>query len=228
MPSAVFTAFTLARLRSVPLAISVVIMLCLQLFFIFGTDFLGPSDEKRRVLAAACYLIEQRPDLLKEDKRHVATGDPSTIGNGEHGAAVSQYARSRTKCLIVPLDWPLLRDPSDLNDVKSFVDNYAENGVIDADWLILESEALSETNVARTFFMQLLNDPNVRWLARFRESTGQVIYIGEVMQSGAVPIEEVPEMDVMALSNRYEANYDRISFLKNNVPYIWKHRFGAR
>ena len=104
------------------------------------------------------------------------------------------------------------------------MDNYTEKGVINADWLILESEALSETNVARTFFMQLLNDPNVRWLARFRESTGQVIYIGEVMESGAVPINEVPEMDVMALSNRYEAKYDRISFLKNNVPYIWKPR----
>jgi hypothetical protein len=44
------------------------------------------------------------------------------------------------------------------------------------------------------------------------------------MESGAVPIEEVPEMDVMALSNQYESNYDRISFLKNHVPYIWKPR----
>ncbi len=224
MPSAVFAAFTLAKLRWIPLAITIFTMLCLQLLFIFGPDFISPPDQKRRVLAAACYLIEQRPDLLKENKKHMATGDPSIIGNGEHGAAVSQYARSRTKCLIVPLDWPVLRDPSDLDDVKSFVDNYTEKGVINADWLIVESEALSETNIARDFFLQLLHDPNVRWLARFRESTGQVIYIGEVMESGAVPIEEVPEMDVMALSNQYESNYDRISFLKNHVPYIWKPR----
>ena len=224
MPSAVFAAFTLIRLRPILLATSVVIMLCLQLLFICGPDFLSPPDQKRRVLAAACYLMEQRPDLLKENKKHMATGDPSVIGNGEHGAAVSQYARSRTKCLIVPLDWPVLRDPSDLDDVKSFVDNYTEKGVIDADWLIIESEALSETNIARNFFLQLLHDPNVRWLARFRESTGQVIYIGEVMESDAVSIEEAPEMDVAALSNRYESNYDRINFLMNNVPYIWTPR----
>ena len=154
----------------------------------------------------------------------MATGDPLVTRNGEHGAAVSEYARSRTKPLIMPLDSPVSRNPTYLPAVVSFADNYIEKGAIDTDWLILESEALSETNIARDFFLKLLNDPNVRWLARFREDSGQVIYIGEVKKSGAVPINEVPDMDVKELSDRYEAKYDRISFIKHNVPYIWTPR----
>ena len=224
MPSAVFGAFILARLRPAPLTASVLVMLSLQLLFIFGPHFLGPVDQKRRVLAAACFLIEQRPDLLKEGKRHMATGDPFVTRNGEHGAAVSGYARSRAMPLIMPLDSPVSRNPTYLPAVRSFVDDYIQKGVIDADWLILESEALSKTNIGRDFFLKLLNDPNVRWLARFREATGQAIYIGEVKKSGAAAINEAPDMDVKELSDRYEAKYDRISYLKRNVPFNWPRR----
>ena len=172
-------------------------------------------------LAAACFLLEQRPDLLEEGKVYVATGG-ARITKGEHGAAVSEYARAHSIPLLIPLDWPATRSgirDGAWHERRHFVENYLGKGHIKADWLILESEALSESNIGRDFFLQLLHDASVTWIARFTESTGQVIYIGEVKQSGAVPIEEAPEMDVKALSDRYEAKYDRIGFLKHNIPY---------
>lgn len=62
-------------------------MLCLQLYFVFGQYLIEDTDQKRRILAAATFLIEQRPDLLEEQKVHIATGDPLVTRLAEHGAA---------------------------------------------------------------------------------------------------------------------------------------------
>ena len=69
----------------------------------------------------------------------------------------------------------------------AFVSAYKNEGKILADWIILGSEALSDKNPARDFFRRFLNDPNVRWIARFREDNGEEIYIGEVAQSRGSP-----------------------------------------
>ena len=73
------------------------------------------------------------------------------------------------------------------------------------------------------FFWWFPNDPNVRRIARFREENGEEIYIGEVSKGMGNPADEAPLMDVKSLSDRYEAKYDRISFLKNNIEYAWRY-----
>ena len=102
---------------------------------------------------------------------------------------------------------------------NAFVNAYNDEGKIQADWIILGSEALSDKNPAREFFRRFLNDPNVRWIARFREGNGEEIYIGEVSKGTGVPADKAPLMDVKTLSDRYEAKYDRLSFLKHNMEH---------
>ena len=47
------------------------IMLVVQFYFVTDGNFRFKKDEKRRILAAACFLIEHRPDLLdiRQDAR---------------------------------------------------------------------------------------------------------------------------------------------------------------
>ena len=128
----------------------------------------------------------------------------------------------------MPIEWPVTKDgtssPERLVKLDGFFDSYSKDGRILADWIIIESEAVSESNVARDFFRRLLKDPQVSWIARFREKTGQEIVIGLVNRQGqGIPLEQAPLKDVQSLSDRYEAKYDRYRFLKNNVEYCWTY-----
>ena len=146
------------------------------------------------------------------------------MGKGGSAGAVTSYMRGQSKSLVIPHEFPATRfgtlHPASFN---TFVDTYNNEGKILADLIILCSETLSDKNPARDFFQRLLNDPNVRWIARFREDNGEEIYIGEVSSGSGVPAREAPLMDVKSLSDRYEAKYDRMSFLKNNMEYVWRY-----
>ncbi len=223
MPSAVLAGLALSRIRmhyALPL---VLIMLFTQFYCVTDGDLRFKHDEKRRILAAACFLIEQRPDLLEPGKKPFASGaDPNGVGG--NAGAVTSYMRGCNKSLVIPYEFPATRfgtlHPASLNP---FVDTYNNQGKILADWIILGSEAISDKNPARDFFRRFLNDPNVRWIARFREENGDEIYIGEVVQGAGLPAHEAPLMDVKSLSDEYEAKYDWMSFLKNNMEYVWKY-----
>jgi len=224
MPTAILAAFALSTIRvSYGLAI-IVIMALAQFYFITDGNFRFKADEKRRILAAACFLIEQRPDLLAPGKTPFVLGaDPQ--GKGSAAAAVTSYMRGRSKSLVMPYEFPVTRFSGALDPTPfdAFVSAYKNEGKILADWVILSSEALSDNNPARDFFRRLLNDPNVRWIARFREENGVEIYIGEVVEGAGSSAREAPLMDVKSLSDRYEAKYDRLSFLKNNMEYVCRY-----
>ena len=106
---------------------------------------------------------------------------------------------------------------------EPFLNAYNNEGRILADWIILGSEALSDSAGGQDFFRRFLNDPNVRWIARFREDNGEEILIGEVCNGCGIPASQAPLMDVKTLSDIYEAKYDRMSFLKNNMEYVWRY-----
>jgi len=223
MPTAVLAAFLLSTIRVRYGIVMVGVMVLGQFYFATNGNFHFNKDEKRRVLAAACFLIEQRPDLLSSNKTPFASGG-NPQGEGGNAGAVTSYMRGRSKSLVMPYEFPATRfgtlHPARLN---AFVGKYKDEGKILADWIILGSEALSDRNPARNFFSRFLNDPNVRWIARFREDNGEEIYVGEVAKGGGVPASKAPLMDVKSLSEKYETKYDRMSFLKNNMEYAWRY-----
>ena len=146
------------RLRSLEypyslwIGIFVFIMLVAQVYFLTDGNFQFKMDEKRRILAAACFLIEQRPDLLASDKVPFASGcDPQ--GEGSNAGAVTSYMRGPSKSLVMPYEFPATRfGPSHPARFDAFVSAYKNEGKILADWIILGSEALSDKNPARDFF----------------------------------------------------------------------------
>lgn len=223
VPSAIMGGLMLARLPRSLVAIFVVCSMVTQLFVITEGSF--SFDQRRRILAAACFLVEERSDLLEKDKRIMATGMLPDQRFGD-GMAVAQYARPSAWPINLQVDWPasrrVLTNRAHYLEVKNLVDTYNGTGKIMADVLILESEAYSDRNPARDFFRRLLGDPNVRWLARFRESNGEEIVIGEVIEGGAIPWEQVPLKDVDTLAVTYLKKYDRLHFLTRNVEFI-KH-----
>lgn len=231
MPTSLLAGLTLARI-SRPLLVSCVgIMALVQIYVVTDRQFSFVGDEKRRVLAAACFLIEERPDLLSEGKTYFATSwdmsaSMTALTKGGHGAAAVQYARGRAASgTIMPIEWPVTKDGvGKPRRLEAFYDAYSKSQEILTDWIIIESEAVSESNVAKDFFRRLLKDPQICWIARFREKTGQEIVIGVVARHGpGVPLEQAPLKDVQSLSDRYEAKYDRFSFLKKNVQNCWTY-----
>jgi hypothetical protein len=223
MPTVVLGAFALSMIRTHYGLIIAGIMLLAQFYFATNGNFQFNRDEKRRILAAACFLIEHRPDLLAPGKAPFASG-ANPQGRAGNAGAVTSYMRGRSKCFVMPYKVPATRAGAFRSArFDAFVTAYKEGSEILADWMILGSEALSEKNPARDFFRRFLNDPNVRWIARFREDNGEQIYIGEVVKDAGIPADQAPSMDVKSLSDRYEAKYDRISFLKNNMEYAFHY-----
>lgn len=223
MPTAALAALALSSIRAHYGIAFVFVMAFTQFYFVTNGNLWFKKDEKRRILAAACFLIEQRPDLLASDRIPFASG-ATPMAKGGAAGAVTSYMRGRGKALVMPYEFPATRfgtlHPASFNN---FVNAYNGDGKILADWLILGSEALSDKNPARDFFRRLLTDPNVRWIACFREENGEEIYIGEISKGSGVRADEAPLMDVKSLSDRYETQYDRMSFLKNNVEYAWRY-----
>jgi hypothetical protein len=214
VPTSLLAGLVLSRARTPYLAFAAVGMAAFQVGVTASQQFTNP-DAGRRVLAAAAFLIEQRPDLLAEGKTAFL---PRNVA-----ADVGQYARGKSRRIIMPQEFPVdLRKHSigsDEETLRKFVDAYKNHGRILADWLVLDSELFSKDLQAVGFYTHIRNDPAVRWVARFRDTAGELI-IGEVVSGqgsshGAAPLE-----DTKRWSETYEAKYDRIDFLKKNVQYV--------
>jgi len=222
VPAAVLSGLALSKLPIKYLAVSVSILALFQVGLISNWQFYPKEDEKRRVLAAADFLIEQRPNLLARNKTLLAI-DGNKDGMGGTAGAVVQYARPQNKPIIIPIDFPVTRrrgpGPTGQKEWIEVWDSYAEGGVVKADAIVMESSAIAENNPARSHWLPMLTDPHIRWLARFSEPSGE-IYVGERVESGGTPLEVSPRMDVASLSATYERKYDRLSFLKENVEHV--------
>jgi hypothetical protein len=226
MPTALMAGLALAQVRKPLLFTTVIAMAVFHILtFLTSTDVTKTKvlekSNARRGAAAACFLIEHRPDMLSENK--------TAFLGGYNAGAVSNYARGRNHFMIMHEDFPnnqmmplafvLLNSPQ-RRELQAFVEMYTSQKKILANWLILDSELFSETNPSRGFYLQLRDDPNIFWIARFVDTSGGEMYIGEVSKGCSNRIVEAPLMDVNALFDTYEAKYDRISFLKWNVQFV--------
>ncbi|MEW6138678.1 MAG: hypothetical protein AB1733_10635 [Thermodesulfobacteriota bacterium] len=224
MPAAVFSGLILARIPIKPLVAAVLALGVFQLGAVTDWGFGTKTDERRRVLAAACFLIQDRPDLLTEDKALLAV-DCQRLGRNGLGGAVAQYARPRKRPIIMPNYFPATgRIGSGFGwntqeTLSEIVQTYEKTGVLKADGLILESAALAPGNPGAHFWERMTKDPNIRWIARFTEHAGE-IFIGVPAGGDGTPLERAKQMDVQTLSDRYLAQYDRLSFLVQNLEHV--------
>lgn len=223
MPAAVFSGLVFSR---IPLRAAVGLIAALSIFQIGVVTDWGyglKTDQKRRVLAAACFLIENRPDLVSSDKTILAV-DSRRYGEKGLGGAVAQYARPQNMPIIFAdyfvvsgLTGRGLR-PGGKDELDEIVETYNRTGVLKADGVILESAAVDESNPAAPFWKRLLKDPNIRWIARFREQGGEIL-VGEIAVGKGLPATDAPLIDVKPLSDKYLEKYDRFSFLKRNLEH---------
>lgn len=214
-PAALLGGIALCRWKPRWIACAAVLMAVCQVWLTVGQHFTD-EDEGRRVLAAATFLIEQRPDLLAKDKTALLPRNKASN--------VGQYARGKNRRIIMPQEFPVeLRKHaigSDEKTLKQFVDEFNSQGRIHADWLVLDSELFSPDLQAAGFYTRLKDDPAVAWIARFRDASGE-LFVGEVREKGrGLPAAKAPLLDTRSLSDKYEAKYDRIDFLKQNVQYV--------
>jgi hypothetical protein len=214
VPTALLAGLLLSKMRYYHLVSAVIVMAVFQLY-VAVDQYLAPNDDGRRVLAAATFLIEQRPDLLTEGKTAFLPRNSA--------ANVGQYSRGRNRRIIMPKEFPVERRKhaigSDERILLKFVDEYNNHGRVLADWLVLDSSLFSKDVEARDFYTRLRDDPRIRWIARFKDAGGE-LYIGEVRQHQGSPATTARLMDTKRLSDKYEEKYDRINFLKKNVEYV--------
>ncbi|MGB6066473.1 MAG: hypothetical protein WBG50_16850 [Desulfomonilaceae bacterium] len=214
MPTALLAGLVLVRLRNLYVIAAAVVMIACQVYITSG-QFVTNRDDGRRVLAAATYLIEQRPDLLSADKTAFL---PRNVA-----ADVGQYARGRNRRIVMPREFPVDRRKysigSDEKTLLEFVDAYNEHRRIRADWLVLDTALFAKDVRSANFYASLRDDPSIRWIARFKDPGGE-LFIGAVDQRRGSPLGSAPIMDTRRLSEKYEAKYDRIGFLKHNVQYV--------
>jgi hypothetical protein len=216
LPVTVMAALSLSKLSKPVIGALCAIMLVFQVYLTFSKDFTPHDDGDRRVLAAAYFLLEQRPDLLQDNKTAFL---PRNIA-----AAVGQYARGQNKRIVMPKDFPTDRRKHAIGSpepiLHTFVDAYEKKKELMADWLILDTELFSKDIRSRDFYRRIQNDPNVRWIARFPDPNRGELYIGEVQKGKGARAENAPALDTRTLSNSYINKYDHINFLKRNVQYI--------
>jgi len=215
IPVATLSALFLWRLKPSHALILVIVMAGFQVSAISRGIEQGIDADDRRVLAAAAFLNEERPDLLRK-------GTIAFLPRNE-ASNVGQYARGQSALVIMPADFPVemrLHSVGSKEDVLlDFVNAYNRNGEIKADWLILSSENLSTRTKAFEFYGKLRSDPKMSWIAAFTDRHGRSLWLGEV-KPGGTPLERVNSYEVDVLADIYEKKYDRISFLKRNVAYI--------
>jgi hypothetical protein len=213
VPISLLAGFALARTKSRYLVVAAIFMVVCQLWVTCGQHF-KDENEGSRILAAAAFLIGNRPDLLEEGKIALLPRNAASD--------VGQYARGKNRRVIMPKGFPVERRKrnigSDEKTLLDFVEAY-DNGHILADWVILDTELFAKDLRAAGFYARLRDDPAIRWLARFKDSGGE-LFIGEVIPGKGAPLGDAPVMNTKRLSEIYEAKYDRISFLKNNVQYV--------
>jgi hypothetical protein len=215
VPAALLAGLALARLRVRWVVCVGLLMAVCQVWLTVGQHF-RDENEGRRVLAAAAFLIEHRPDLLAEGRTaFLPRNSASNVG---------QYARGKNQRIVMPQEFPVELHKhaigSDEKTLREFVDGYQARGSILADWVILDSELFSPDLQAAGFYARLRDDPAISWIARFKDRSGE-LFIGEVREGRqGSPLDKAPLLDTWALSDTYEARYDRIDFLKNNVQFV--------
>jgi len=180
-----------------------------------GKDRVWGSDD-RRVMAAAAFLNERRPDLLAPGKVALLPRDDA--------ANVGQYARGRNTRLVMPRDFPvdlrLRSSASKLQPLLDFVSAYRDRNELHIDWLILSPELYSEGRPpVRSFYQRLRDDPRIHWIADLTDHRGRKLLLGEVVAAagGNVP----PVVDVDPLADVYARKYDRLDFLRRNVRSVF-------
>lgn len=228
MPSALLSGLVLAKMRFRALIPCLLVLAISQIYFVTDKQFAFVGDKKQRILAAACYLIEQRPDLL--------TGARTPIIAGFDAAAVYQYARPTNIGCVVGVDFPVeyfsAREQCLTSGTCSVTDLAGRQRTVVNPWFIIDSSPfsllnpfapLSESNPYRQYWFLLLQDPSIKWIARFREPTGEVIYIGEPGSGTNLSAYDAPLIDANGLSEKYLEKYDRLRFLKRNLEYIYHY-----
>ncbi|MBI5568749.1 MAG: hypothetical protein HY914_02290 [Desulfomonile tiedjei] len=216
VPSAVLAGIALSHIRSLLLLIPVLVLMAgFQITYNMKEDHLWgfKSDTRARILAAACYLVEQRPDLL--------TGSRTPFVTAFEGEAAVQYARPATRSIRIPthLDIPYgARDGDSAPHPFRFALEEYGRKEFTRPWIIMSTDVLHQPS--RSFGLRLLDDPDISWMARFPDSNGETIYLGEYTPGTSRPANQAPSMDVPSLSRRWLRHYDRLRFLSHNLQYI--------
>lgn len=215
VPTTLLAALVLVRMRTSHVAVTAAVMAIFQVYITADRNEIFKGRDDLRVLAAATFLIEHRPDLLEEGK--VAFLPRNMSSN------VGQYARGRNKRIVMPQEFPVERRKHAIGSPEpvllEFVDVYEKEGRIAADWIVLDSELFFELK-ASPFYRRLRDDRNVRWIAVFSDGPRSDLFIGEVTKGKGTPVGDAPVMNTRSLARTYEAKYDRIGFLKKNVRYV--------
>jgi hypothetical protein len=176
------------------------------------------QNDDRRVLAAATYLIETRPDLLEKEKRaFLPRNKPANVG---------QYTRGRYKRIVMPYRFPekmkLTAVGSKEEILTDFINSYNNDKIIEADWLVLASEtATSGDEKSFLFYSELLNDPQITWEASFVDEKGRKLWLGEVTRGARVSFDNATVYRVGPLADIYTRKYDRFSFLRKDIKYVF-------
>jgi len=219
MPSALLSGLVLARMRYRWLIPCVLVLAISQIYFVTDKQFAFIGDKKQRILAAACHLIEKRPDLLTAARMPIIAGFDA--------AGVFQYARPTNIGCVVGGDFPVeyfsVRKQCLTSGTCSVTDLAGRQRTVVNPWFIIDSSPLSGRNPFREYWLALLQDPSIKWIAQFREATGEVIYIGEPGPGTNLSAYEAPLEDVNGLSEQYLEKYDRLKFLKRNLEYVYHY-----
>jgi hypothetical protein len=219
IPGTILSALVFLRVKNAFLTASlVVVMVGIQWYIIANDDLTFKYDDDRRALATATFLIENRPDLLEQGKLAILPGDIAR--------EIGQYARGQNWVLSMIVNFPryieeISRERSVGEPAVDIIITYALKGELKADWLILYPELLqpSKENQSFEFYRRLYADPQISWVACFRDQYERKLWLGEVKPDG-VPIDMAMVYEVEPLAEVYNKKYNRINFLKRNVNYI--------
>ncbi len=173
------------------------------------------------MLAVTAFLIEQRPDLLGKDKIAFLAG--------EQARSIGQYARGQNMVLSLFADYPKYLAKKFRENPGKSIEGFAEDMILSyttqrklkVDWLILTPELLNPgpQNASFEFYRRLAADPQIHWIACFKDTIGRQLCLGEVKSEGT-PLEKARVYEVGPLADIYEKKYNRIGFLKKNIKYI--------
>jgi hypothetical protein len=219
VPSAILSGLALSRLNNVWATAALVIMGLFQVYLVTDKTFSFEGDKKQRVLAAACFLIEHRPDLL--------SGEAKPFVAGADALSVASYMRARTSNVFVPKNlqnrvasYPDGPYRFEIAVLKSFS---VESEEIVRPWFIIDTEVLEEQNPARDFWLDMIHNPDIRWFARFKDEGETEVIVGEFRKGDGVPLTRAAFIDTEALCSQYLRKYDKIDFLKKNAQYVWHY-----
>lgn len=220
VPVAILSSLFLVRVKSHFVVLLVFVLIGFQWYSTTQARTFAFRDDDRRVLAAAAFLIEKRSDLLEKGKRaFLPRNEPSNVG---------QYARGRNGFIAMPMNFPtekFLHSAGTKEEIlMDFITAYNDSGEIRADWLILSSETVTPSahNQSSEFYRRLFADPQITWIACFKDNKNRKLWLGEVKEGG-FPADMVKVYDVDFLADIYAEKYDKISFLKRNVRLIFHH-----